>query len=219
MTTTARQIALPEATAVAQEFVADISSKCRRIQIAGSIRRVMLFVKDIEIVAIPWLGEHIIERDLFGVEIGESYRGGLEDYIALGLAHGGWTWELDPIVRRNGPRYKRLRHIESGICCDLFLTSPRGWGGALAIRTGPADFSRALMILAKRRNKHVADGYLLHAHPKPDRGCPKGATCPLIIPTLEESDFLEALGLPWVEPESRSEAWLWETVKRETFRD
>ena len=84
------------------------------------------------------------------------------------------------------------------------MTTARGWGGALAIRTGPAEFSQALVTLALRQGKHVADGYLIHGHPKLDGGCLKGANCSLILPTPEEMNFFAALDLSWIPPRERT---------------
>ena len=104
------------------------------------------------------------------------------------------------------------------MACDLFLTTARGWGGALAIRTGPAEFSQALVTLALRQRKCVADGYLLHGHPRFAKGgCSRGALCPLILPTPEETDFLSALGLPWCEPRDRTAEWLWAEARRKVL--
>jgi DNA polymerase/3'-5' exonuclease PolX len=184
---------------------------CTRIEIAGSVRRLKPEPHDLEIVAIPKIEEREA-RDLFGGQVGVHRVNVFEIVLAELLARG--EWEFDPLLKRNGPKYKRLRHVASGMCCDVFLATPAGWGGALAIRTGPADFSQGLVTLARRQRKHVADGYLVHGHMKAEGGCPKGSSCPLIIPTLEELDFLGALGLPWCEPRDRTAEWLWAEAKR-----
>lgn len=207
-----------EALPLAQSLLADLEPVCKRIEIAGSIRREKPDVGDIELVLIPEPGELVKDRDLFGEVVAEHYRNGFDDWIGFALAHGGWDWQLDPVNRRNGDAYKRLQHVESGVCADLFIVDERSWGGALAIRTGPADFSQALVTIARRQNKCVASGYLLHAHPKHgDRGCDRGKLCPLIKPTPEESDFLEALGLDWIEPPARKAELAWRMAKREAI--
>jgi hypothetical protein len=74
----------------------------------------------------------------------------------------------------------------------------------------------------------VADGYLVHGHPKTrhpaadyvkhhleELSCPKGAACPLIIPTLEEADFFAALGLPHWDPAARTAELVWKKAKME----
>ena len=173
---------------------------CDRIEIAGSVRRGKPEPHDLEIVAIP-KSTFVATGNLFG-EMSELELDPFEPALRDVLAGG--RWEFDPLIKRNGPRYKRLREVQTGMCCDLFLATPAGWGGALAIRTGPAEFSQGLVTLALRQGKHVADGYLIHGHPKSEGGCPKGSRCPLILPTLEETDFLSALGLPFLAPEHRT---------------
>jgi len=206
------------ALSIAQNLVEEISPVCDRIQIAGSLRREKHEVKDIEIVAIPAMGEtHVI--DMFGNILESKKCSTLDTLLDFNLGQEAFAWEKDEELKRWGPRYKRLRHRETGICCDLFFTTERGWGGCLAIRTGPWDFSRALVTLARRQGKHVADGYLIHHHPKPKCGCSKGAGCPLIVPTPEEADFFAEIDLPWIEPVERAASWVWEKAKKRIFRE
>jgi DNA polymerase/3'-5' exonuclease PolX len=181
---------------------------CVRIEIAGSVRRGKPEPHDLEIVAIP-KSTFVATGNLFG-EMSELEMDHFEPALRDVLAGG--RWEFDPTIKRNGPRYKRLREVDTGMCCDLFLATVAGWGGALAIRTGPAEFSQGLVTLALRQGKHVADGYLIHGHPKPEGGCPKGSRCPLILPTLTEAAFFSALDLEWCEPRDRRHAA--ETARR-----
>ena len=190
-----------DALALAQGLIATLATTCARIQIAGSVRRGKEECKDLEVVAIP-RHERQQTMDLFG-ELAESVTVNVLEQRLPGLFELG-EWGLDPVLRRNGPRYKRLVHYATGMCCDLFIVTRAGWGGAMVIRTGPAEFSRAVVTLALRQGKHVADGYLLHGHAKLKDACPRGADCALIIPTLEETAFLAALGLPWMEPGHRT---------------
>ena len=175
---------------------------CDRIEIAGSVRRGKPEPHDLEIVLIP-KRTFVQTGNLFG-EMSELELDHFEPALRDVLAGG--RWEFDPLIKRNGPRYKRLREVQTGMCCDLFMATLAGWGGALAIRTGPAEFSQGLVTLALRQGKHVADGYLIHGHPKPEGGCPKRSRCPLILPTLSEEAFFSALGLQWCEPRDRRHA-------------
>jgi len=190
-----------DALMLAEQLVEALAPACARISIAGSVRRGKEECKDLEVVAIARY-ERQQTMDLFG-ELGESATVNVLDQRLPSLYELG-EWGLDPVLRRNGPRYKRLVHYATGMCCDLFIVTRAGWGGAMVIRTGPAEFSRAVVTLALRLGRHVADGYLLHGHRKMKDACPRGADCPLIIPTLEESAFLAALGLPWLEPGHRT---------------
>jgi len=187
---------------------------CKRIEIAGSVRREKPDPHDLELVAIPRIEERDA-RDLFNMQVG-THKVNLFEIRLIELLDE-CEWEFDPVLKRNGPHYKRLRHVRTEICADVFLTTFAGWGGALAMRTGPADFSQGLVTLALRQRKHVADGYLIHGHMKPESRCPKGSSCSLIIPTLTEEAFFQALGLPWCEPKDRTAEWLWAEAKRKVM--
>lgn len=203
---------LQEAAYLVGQLLAELVPGVERATVAGSIRRNRPEVKDGELVLMPRL-ESLEVRNLFG-EVTETVERNclevrLEDVITCGSQD---KWIFDPVLRRNGPRYKRLRHTPTGFCCDLFITTLAGWGGALAIRTGPAEFSKGLVTLALKQGKHVGDGYLIHNHQKQwgvlrgklqSKPCPRGSECSLIIPTCEELDFFAALGLPCLEPAER----------------
>jgi len=216
---------------LAELLILDLLPGCTRVEIAGSVRREKPEPHDLEIVVIP-KSSFVPTGNLFG-EMSELECDHFEPAFMSLLERG--EWELDPVLKRDGPHYKRLRHVTSGMCADVFLTTKRGWGGAMAIRTGPADFSQALVTLARRQGKHMADGYLIHGHPKPRRlkmrtailpageaeeeyPCPKGESCPLILPTLEEADFLSALGLPHWDPAARTAELVWKKAKMEATR-
>jgi DNA polymerase/3'-5' exonuclease PolX len=85
--------------------------------------------------------------------------------------------------------------LTEGINLDLFIvTRPAQWGVILAIRTGPADFSKWIVTPRKYggalpSNCHVEGGRVLRQQ------------IPLEMP--EERDFLDFLGLGWVEPKDR----------------
>jgi len=207
---------LQEASDLAGQLLAELGPGLERGVVAGSILRQKPEVKDAELVLLPRL-ELWGVRDLFGEIVETVERNCLEIRLEDLINFSQGKWVFDPVLRRNGPRYKRLRHVPTGLCCDLFITTPAGWGGALAIRTGPAEFSQALVTLALKQGKHVGDGYLIHNHrkewgvirgEKKSKPCPRGAGCSLIVPTHEEPDFFTALGLRWLEPWERTEAAL-----------
>lgn len=197
------------ALSIAQNLVEEISPACDRIQIAGSLRREKSEVKDIEIVAIPAMGEtHVI--DMFGNTLESKPCSTLDTLFDFYLGQDVFAWEKDPELKRWGPRYRRLSHIETGICCDLFLTDELRWAYQLTIRTGPARFSKAIVTLALRRGWHFSDSQL-HLHPKvKGKPCARGKVCSFIRPLSAEEELFNELKLPWCEPAERSEDWLWE---------
>ncbi len=181
--------------------------------VAGSLRRGRPTVKDAEVLAVArpaWCYPSEQSRLVgFGEAPPVSVAGG-----ALGVAlealvrDESFPWGLDPQLIRFGPHYKRLRHRRWGLCLDLYVVDADEWGVQLALRTGPAEVSQALVTRAHRFGWHVAGGRL-HGHPKLGGvACPKDARCPLLVPTPEERDFLSALRLPWAEPAFRSILWI-----------
>lgn len=199
-----------EALSIAQNLVEALTPSCEQIQIAGSLRRGNPEVKDIEIVAIPKLEiEQVV--DMFG-HVLETYEISTLDYM-LELQLHSIAWNKDEETKRWGPRYKRLRHITTGICCDLFITDKIRWGYQITIRTGPWDFSKAIVTLALRRGWHFSNS-LLHKHAKHNnKPCDRMAACPFVAMAREEKDVFEFLDLPWCEPADRSEEWLWDTER------
>lgn len=198
---------------LAQELRDALAPGCEKIAIAGSIRRGKADPKDIELVAIPRLTDEMHELDLFGNRVGTIVCDHLHNTLQRLYANGTGAWTLDPDLPRNGPKYKRLRHIESGVCCDLFIVTAASWGVQLAIRTGPGDFSKELVTRARRKGWHVTGGRL-HKHPVVlrttasgnvvDKECEKGDACPLTAATPDEAAFFAALGLPYLEPTERT---------------
>lgn len=193
----------------AQELERVLAPACDRIEIAGSIRRGKPDPKDVELLVIPRLVE-ISATDLFG----NLERLGQHSVLDTALAelYFDGAYALDRDLPRNGPKYKRLRHQASGTCIDLFITTPEGWGVQFVIRTGPADFSKALVTRARELRWHVTGGRL-HKHAIEsaaarngnvvDVPCQKGDACPLVVATPDEESFLVALGLRYIEPAER----------------
>ena len=191
---------------IASSLVELLRPGCERIEIAGSLRRGKANPKDIEIVAIPQLSR-VSKFDLFGNECDIDETNHLESAI-YSACLGNWAY--DTTVKRDGPRYKRLRH-HSGVACDLFIADARRWGAIYTIRTGPGEFSQRLVMRARRMGYRVHEG-LLHGHTFRQHivngilreiPCEKGDACPLIIPTLTEEAFFSALKMDWTEPSAR----------------
>lgn len=205
-----------EAHALAVELVEILRPWCQRIEIAGSLRRGKPEVKDIEIVTLARTEERI-EKDMFGEIVNREIYNITSEQVTFAIRNSDWC-----IGTRNGERYKQLDYIYVDIKCDLFIVpDAREWGALYLIRTGPAEFNQELMYSILRKGWHLT-GNLLHQHgktPVVKNGkkeylpCDKGANCPLIAPTLTEEAFLEAVGLPWVEPGERSAEWLKEKIK------
>jgi len=157
---------------------------CERVEIAGSIRRNKLEVKDIEIVAKP-----IIEYgyDLFGNQI--SWKSKMDDFQFDDLGK----------IIKNGNKFKQIE-LHQGIKLDLFIVLPPAqWGVQMIIRTGPAEFSRWVVTQrykggALPDNFYVKDGCAYYWN---GRG----------ISMDGENEFFNLLGLEYIEPENRKAIW------------
>lgn len=181
-------ISCTTAYAVAARIVERMRPACERIQIAGSIRRCKPLVKDIEIVVIP-------SREVM-----------LFDSCLLGMMQG--TVPMLKPGRCDGEKYKQFMAADLDfrpLCnLDLFIVTPETWAIQLAIRTGPASYSKRL-VTEQRFGGLLKDGYyiergMLWLLPKPDNHffC---TTKPIVVET--ERDFLDGFAGGWVDPEDR----------------
>ena len=125
---------LEKAETIANKYVELLNPFCKRIEIAGSIRRKKPEVKDIEIVCI----RNVKTLFQFCAFI-ETLR-----------------------VIKGEPTGKYLNiNLEEGINIDLFMCFPDNWGYIFAIRTGSADFSHLVLANAwVKQGFKGDDGYL-----------------------------------------------------------
>jgi|WetSurMetagenome_2_1015567.scaffolds.fasta_scaffold290733_2 DNA polymerase/3'-5' exonuclease PolX len=196
------------------QLVQELSPGCTRIDIAGSLLRGKETPSDIEIVAIPSLGEFQI-KDMFDLVVDTIPINRLDDALNELYQRGVWALHLKPETGKpykNGPHQKKLVHVPTGVLCDLFITSPRQWAYTYVIRTGPADFSHALVTRALNLGMFF-DGCLLHSHApvvelvqgkREVQPCPLGDQCPHIIEIADERAFFAALRLAYLAPAERS---------------
>jgi DNA polymerase/3'-5' exonuclease PolX len=183
-------IPLSEARAMAEELMTLLAPACDRIEIAGSVRRLVPRVRDIELVAVPRLVTDM-HRLIADAEISAL------DRLIEALAND--TEPTAPLRFHarpaNGTRYKRLwwrRRVK----VDLFVVLPPAcWGAIHAIRTGPAEYSQVL-VTKRRRGGALPDDLAQH------HGCLwRGGRR---IETPEESEFFATLGVPFWAPCERS---------------
>ncbi len=179
------------ANRLADELTGLFRPFCERWEIAGSIRREKsIGIKDIEIVAIPKLEE--IQAGLFGEPAGAKnlFLDALDQAVAggvlskrIGENSGQQCW---------GPKHQRA--VYKGEAVDIFqVIPPAQWGAILAIRTGPAGYSRSLVTPKPY-------GYMPFGMKLKDGGLYRGTD---LIPTPEEEDFFAALAIAWVPPGDR----------------
>jgi DNA polymerase/3'-5' exonuclease PolX len=176
---------------IANDLIEILGPHFVRLEIAGSVRRGKPEVKDIELVAVPKMKE---VKDLLGIPTIIS---------EMELDQFSWT-TIGKVIKR-GQRYKQISIMVPGqypyeeIMLDLFIVLPPAqWGVIYTIRTGPADFSQ--WCVTKRRNggalpsdSAVSEGRVLRYGEA--------------IEMPEEIDFLNYLGLGWIEPADRAAGW------------
>lgn len=193
---------LDSARQLAVHLVDYMRHACERIEVAGSVRRESPEVKDLEIVAIPRYEERNLEGVLFDFSntvnlLHESLKA--SEFIRW-IKPG--TSEIEPWpIQPDGKYWRGLIGrgrfgAPADIKLDLFLAKPDNWGVIFAIRTGSADFSRALVTYARDRTSYRVDkGYLKQNPAHADFDNP--------IPCREEAELFARLGLEFVAPAFR----------------
>ena len=197
----------------AQRIAEQLGPSCERIMIAGSIRRQQPLVNDIELVAIPKFV--IPAKPAPGQLFVPKPRNLLED-ACDDITNGKLEGIRRPLKVEGtrlpawGARYKALvAEFSPGrwISLDLFIVARGSWGPQLALRTGPAEFSKLLFTRADQGGAmplgmKSEKGVLMH---RTDRRKPEDDPDgweKLFVP--EEPEFFDAIKVPFIEPPQRS---------------
>jgi DNA polymerase/3'-5' exonuclease PolX len=188
----------PDAVEIARAFIDRIDDACDRLVVAGSLRRRLAMIGDIEIVAVPkiervmtgLLGDIETEVDRLGARLNELLEDG--DVSKRLDRNGAPRW---------GPTLKYLTYRDARI--DLFCPDRERFGWILALRTGPAAFSRQLVVRPDRRTRDGRPG-LLPPTLAPADGWLTDRMSGRRIETPEEADVFRLFGLPYREPWERS---------------
>lgn len=159
---------------IAERVKAQLAPHCKRIEIAGSIRRKKAEVKDIEIVAIP-----------------KPYDIGL---FHSGIATVIYDW---PSVKGKLPCKYTQRMLPEGIKLDLFFATEATWGMVYAIRTGSANFSQKMAYRWSKKGYKSSGNYLSRL----DGGFCELRGYDFSF--SEEKELFSFLGMPYIEPEFR----------------
>lgn len=188
---------------LAEQLVEYFRPACKRIEIAGSVRRCKPEVKDIEIVAIPDLTPLPKPKLEFGKPIPIVHKTMLDAMIFE-------MKESEAIfLHKSGERYKKFIVRDAGISIDMFLVLPPAqWGVQMVIRTGPADFSHWLVTRKSRGgalpNEYIVEDGAVGLRVKNDKNEDSRGGW---IEMREEIDFLNFCGLDWIEPRFREAKW------------
>jgi DNA polymerase/3'-5' exonuclease PolX len=188
----------PEAIEIAKAFVAEIEGTYDQLVIGGSLRRRLARIGDVEIVAVPkvepvtidLLAEQIVERDRLDARMQVLLD---NDVVARRLdVNGSPRW---------GPTLKYL--VYGGARVDLFTPCAERFGWILLLRTGPAAFSRQLVVERGRKTKDGRPG-LLPPRLLPRDGWLTSRLSAEKIPTPTEQSVFEPFKIPYIEPWSRT---------------
>ncbi len=174
MLTPGERLPLLQASDLACKVRDALIPHCRRIEIAGSIRRQRETCGDIDIVCLP-AGLTGREAILARCKQGATLLKEGEQYVEFRLANG---FQLDLWFAHDGTG-------------DLIAPEPSNYGALLLARTGSAFHN---VWLADRAR---AQGFRF----SPSRGVTRDNT---VIASEEEFDIFRALGLPYVQPWERS---------------
>ena len=180
---------------LAVRLVEYLRPACRRIEIAGSVRRGKPEVKDIEIVAIPDLSPVARPRAEFGKPAPKVYKTKLDALLDEKVC------SREIFMQKEGDRYKKFLIIDTQISVDLFLVLPPAqWGVQFLIRTGPADFSQWMVTKqikggALPDDFYVQDGSVWMA----------GTDTPVAV--ADERDYFKLCGMEYIDPHFRTPNW------------
>jgi len=206
----------------AQELIEQLRSACERIEIAGSLRRGMASVGDIEIVALPKVAEHAVavQLSLFGdATPARIERVSLLDEALVEIVAAGELVRERPHAADRpawGDKYKKLWakvQTDDGLAyiqVDLFIVVPPAqWGPIFTLRTGPDEFSRWLVTQRRKggampSNMHQVKGTLW-----------RGPDVEVLVPT--EQDYFAALGVVYIEPHLRDDRANWQMLTPEHY--
>ncbi len=191
-----------EALKVAERLVELFRPACERIEIKGSLSRLKPDVKDIDLLIIPDLSPLPLPRAEFGNPVPTVYKTKLDELLGQMVEDGLIQFE------KNGDRLKRFRVREPFISAEIYsVLPPDTWGVKSVIRTGPKDFSH-WVVTRKRSGGALPNGYRVQngAVWKGEKEV-KDLIEGTLIGFESEIDFLNFLGLGWVEPKDRVAKW------------
>lgn len=167
---------------------------------AGSVRRGKPFVNDVEYVVRPKMGSATAQDGLFEVPVEVD----LFDQRLSGLIEAGNVVRYDLIELEGGgtraaPWGQFWKKLDvGGIPFDIFIVpEAEKWGRQLVTRTGPWEFSKALVTSRmdggfKPMGVECRDGGVYTSGGE-------------LIPTPSERDYFDVLEVPWIEPEERDQ--------------
>jgi DNA polymerase/3'-5' exonuclease PolX len=204
----------PAAIKAARAFVDAIEDATTQLVVAGSLRRRLAMVKDIEVVAVP--KHEAVQLPAEGLFAGDpALPQGTEqlDLLHLRLTAMLRDGEVAKRLDKNdlprwGPRLKYLwingaTETDVPVAVDLFSPDENSFGWILLLRTGPAAFSRQLVQPVGKKTSDGRPG-LRPSHIVPLDGGLAEQTSHYRIKTPTERSVFELFNLPYREPWERT---------------
>jgi DNA polymerase/3'-5' exonuclease PolX len=197
----------PEAISIAKSFVAELEGTYEQLIVGGSLRRRLAHIGDIEIVAEPktaTVSGGLFDDDLTTIDL-------LHGRLEALLDNGTVQQRLDVNGRpRWGPVVKYLTYRDARV--DLFCPDAGRFGWILLLRTGPAAYSRQLVVPRgkiageARTQTKTNDGRwgLMPPHIVPRDGWLTYRMSGERIETPTERSVFDLFGLPYQEPWERT---------------
>lgn len=191
-----------EALKVAERLIELFQPACERIEIKGSLVRLKPDVKDIDLLLVPDLSPLPLPRAEFGKPVPPVYKTRLDQLL------GQMVEDKVIVMEKSGDRLKRFKVMNPFVAVELYsVLPPETWGVKSVIRTGPKDFSH-WVVTRKRSGGALPNGYRVQ-HGAVYQGVTEAkdlsGETPIGFET--ELDFLNFLGLGWVEPKDRVANW------------
>jgi DNA polymerase/3'-5' exonuclease PolX len=197
------RVALSTAERLAEDLVNLLRRSCARIEVAGSIRRQVADVGDIDLVCIPRLvfeAETSDSFDMFGSPVAAAPAVGrslLHERCNELLEAGQIGHRLDVNGRKSwGPSLKHA--LYGDLALDIRSVTYDTWAYWLTVATGPAEFSKRLVT--DRRQGGLCPH---HLHFKDGRLRRRDTEEPLDTP--DEATLFEAMGWAWLPPKARTD--------------
>ncbi len=137
------------ARGIANTLIDDLTPHCKRISIAGSVRRGNMHdINNLKFVAIPKMK---YQPDI-SMKMMPSSVNLLFDHVRkqYDVTTGG----------KNGQKMVRFNVCEN-IPVELYMATDSTWGYILTLRTGPAELSKALVIKLKQKGYTPEGGKIL----------------------------------------------------------
>lgn len=176
-----RPLSYFEAITLAETLTEDILQPyCKKIDIAGSVRRHQDHVHDIEIVCLPKKGEVFAPGELLP----------RRQNLVLNFFQKEESRRHGISIAKSGQRY--IKAFFGSVQVDVFMPLESQWGRILAIRTGPKDYSIKLARRWKELGYKGVEGKLL-----PESGEGYKPTFPT------EQSFYKFLNWKWISPQKR----------------